>query len=176
MKRSIAVLALACTSCAVFDPQAGALRDADSAVADALNAARAPQSEQRTALARAQQAFKQSPDPLARLRLATMLALLAPPLRDQGHAAALLEPIADAGVPGTGRFAAFLAAELTEQQRLAHEADRLAKEGERMARERERVDRERDQREATLRQQVEALRSIERNIQERTEKLRRGQR
>lgn len=174
MKLSLAVLALACAGCAVIDPQAGALRDADGVVADALNAARAPQAEQRTALARAQHAFKQDPGPIARLRLATMLALLPPPLRDPGRAASLLEPIADAGAPGAGRFAAFLAAELAEQQRLAREAERLAREGERAARERERVDRERDQREAALRQQVEALREIERNIQERTEKLRRG--
>lgn len=176
MKLFLAALALACAGCAALDPQGGALRDVDSVLAEALNAARAPQSEQRAALARAQQAFKEKAQPLARLRLATLLAVLPAPLRDEARAAGLLEPIADAGVPGVGRFAAFLAADLAERQRLAREADRLAREGERAARERERVDRERDQREAALRQQVEALRSIERNIQERTEKLRRGQR
>ena len=42
-----------------------------------------------------------------------------------------------------------------------------------MARERERSERERDKREEALRQQLEALRAIERGIQEREEKLRR---
>lgn len=167
------MFALALAGCAVLDPQA-ALHDADRAVGDALNAARAPQSEQRAALARAQQAFGQNPDPVARLRLATLLALLPPPLRDETRAAVLLEPIADAGAPGVGRFAAFLAADLAERQRLARESERLAREGERAAREHERLDKERDKREEALRQQVEALRAIERNIQERAEKLRRA--
>lgn len=170
------MLFLACSACALLDPQAGALRDVDTVVADALNAARAPQMEQRAALARAQQAFSRIPEPLNRLRLATLLALLPAPLRDDARAAGLLEPIADAGVPGVGRFAALLASELGERQRLAREAERLAREGERAAREHERLDKERDKREEGLRQQVEALRAIERNIQEREERLRRGRR
>jgi hypothetical protein len=45
-----------------------------------------------------------------------------------------------------------------------------------MERERERADKERDKREDTLKQQLDALRSIERGILEREEKLRRRQR
>jgi hypothetical protein len=176
LKLAMAALAFACAGCALLDPQAASLAAADRALADALHAARAPQSEQRAALARAQQAFLGEAAPANRLRLATLLSLLPPPLRDEARAAELLEPIADAGVPGVGRVAAFLAVELAEQQRLAREVERLAREGERAARERERLDRERDKREEALRQQLDALRTIERNIQEREEKLRRGQR
>jgi hypothetical protein len=176
LKRTLLALALACASCAVLEPQAGSVAAVDAAIGDALYAARAPVPEQRAVLGRAQQAFVGNPGAVNRLRLATLLALLPAPLRDEARAAELLAPIADARAPGVGRFAAFLSAELTEQQRLAREADRLARESERSARERERLDREREKREEELRQQVEALRSIERNIQQREEKLRRGQR
>jgi hypothetical protein len=176
LRLALVALVMACAGCAVLDPEAASMAAADAAVRDALHAARAPQSEQRAALARAQQAYVGDPTGINSLRLATLLAVLPPPLGDPGRAAGLVAPIADAGSPGVGRFAAFLAAELAEQQRLAREAERLAREGERATRERERLDRERDKREEVLREQVEALRSIERNIQEREEKLRRGQR
>lgn len=172
----LAALLIACAGCALLDPQAMELRDADAAVADALNAARAPQPEQRAALARAQAAFSRSAGPAARLRLASLLALLPAPLGDHARAAALLAPLADAGSPGAGRLAAFLVAQLAEEQRLAREVERLGREAERSAREQERLEKERDKREEALRQQVEALRAIERNIREREEKLRRGQR
>jgi hypothetical protein len=176
LKLALGALLLACAGCALLDPQVASMAAADSALSDALSATRAPQAEQRSALARAQQAFTSDPAPVNRLRLAALLALVAPPLRDEGRAAELLGPIADPGMPGVGRTAAVLAAELAEQQRLAREVDRLARESERTARERERLDRERDKREEALREQVEALRDIERNIREREEKLRRGQR
>ena len=50
------------------------------------------------------------------------------------------------------------------------------RESERDKRDRERVDKERDKREEALRQQIEAMQSIERGILEREEKLRRRQR
>ncbi len=176
LKPWVAAFVLACAGCAVLDPQAASLAAADAAVGDALYAARAPLAEQRAALARAQQAFLGNPSAVNRLRLATLLALLPAPLRDEPRATELLGPIADSRAPGAGRYAAFLASELAERQRLAREADRLAREGERAARERERLDREHEKREEELRQQVEALRTIERNVQQREEKLRRGQR
>jgi hypothetical protein len=118
-----------------------------------------------------------------RLRYATLLATLPAPLRDDARAAELLEPIADSNAPGIGRFAALLAGQLAERQRLARELERVARESERAAREREKLDRERaatdkerDKREEALRQQLEALRAIERGILEREENLRRRQR
>lgn len=176
LRLSLAAVLIACAGCAVLDPAAAELRALDEVVADALNAARAPQSEQRAALARAQQAFSRSADRVDRLRLAALLALLPTPLGDSARATALLAPIADAAEPGAGRMAALLATQLAQQQRLAREVERLARETERTVREHERLDSERDKREEALRQQVEALREIERNIRQREEKLRRGQR
>ncbi len=172
----LAALLMACSGCAALDPEAAELRAVDEVVADALNAVRAPQPEQRAALARAQQAFGDGQDPIARLRLGSLLALLPAPLGDPGRAQALLTPIADAADLGTGRLAALLATQLAQQQRLARDAERRMGEAERALRERERLDGERDKREEALRQQVEALREIERNIRQREEKLRRGQR
>lgn len=179
MKGWIAGLCLALASCAVLDPQAERLRAVDAVVAEAVNAARAPAPEQRAALSRAQEAFVGEATPLNRLRLATLLAALPAPLRDDARAAELLEPIADASAPGIGRFAALLASQIAERQRIGREFERATREGERVARERERLDKERERREEglkqqleALQQQLEALRSIERGILEREERLR----
>jgi hypothetical protein len=176
IRRFAAGLALALAGCAALDPRLARLADVDVLVGESLAAARAPAPDQQAALARAQQAFMGDTAPLNRLRLATLLAVLSPPLRDESRAAELLGPIADASAPGVGRFSALLAAQIGERQRLGGELERLARESERGARERERLDKERDRREEALRQQLEALRSIERGIQEREEKLRRSQR
>jgi hypothetical protein len=155
----------------------------DSIVAEALRAARSPSGEQRAALAQAQQGFEQEPSAANRLRLATLLTALPASMRDDARAAELLQPLADPASPGFGRYAAFLALQVAERQRIQRDAERLAREAERSARERsaadkdrERMDKERDKREEMLRQQLEALRSIERGILEREERLRRRQR
>jgi hypothetical protein len=144
----------------------------DGAVADALSAARAPAAEQKAALARAEQRFLADPSPANRLRVATLLAALPAPHRDDARAAALLEPIADAGAAGTGRFAALLAGQIAERQRLVRELERVARDRERIERDRAVADKERDKREEAMRTQLEALRSIERNILEREDRLR----
>jgi hypothetical protein len=158
----------------------------DEAVAEALGAARAPAAEQKAVLARAQQRFLQEPTPANRLKLAVLLTALPAPMRDDGRAAELLDPIADAGAPGIGRFAALLVSQIAERQRIQRDMERFAKERaatdkERAERERERAERaererERDKREEALRQQLEALRSIERGILEREDRMRRRQR
>jgi hypothetical protein len=172
------LLAAAIGGCAEF-PLLEASGGVDAAVGEALSAARGPVAEQKAALARAEQRYKADPSAGNRLRLATLLAALPAPLRDDARTAELLEPIADAASPGTGRFAALLAGQVAERQRLARELERTTREAERQARERERTDRERasadkerDKREEGLRQQLEALRAIERNILEREERLR----
>jgi DNA repair exonuclease SbcCD ATPase subunit len=195
----LAALALAAllAGCALLEPGADRIVAVDGIIREAIAAARAPEPERKAALGRAQQSFERNPSGLNRLRLATLLATLPAPLRDEARAAALLEPLANAGAPGPERFAAFLAGELAERRRLAGEIERLARDAERAARERERLerererlerehetierereraDKERDKREEALRQQLEALRSIERGILEREEKLRRRQR
>jgi hypothetical protein len=144
-------------------------------VGEALVAARASPGEQKAALSRAQQRFSQDPAALSRVRLATLLAVLPAPLRDDARAAELLEPVADASVPGLRRFAALLLGQVAERQRLIREIDRIARERDRGEKEHSRSDKERDQREEALRQQLEALRAIERGILEREERLRKRQ-
>jgi DNA repair exonuclease SbcCD ATPase subunit len=172
----LGALVLVLSGCAALDPQIGRMTAVDAVVAEALHASRASAAEQQAILSRAQKAFMAAATPANRLRLATLLASLPAPWRDEARAAELLEPIADSSVPGIGRFSALLVAQIAERQRMSRELERLARENERTARERDRVDKERDRREEALRQQLEALRSIERSIQEREEKLRRSQR
>jgi hypothetical protein len=169
MKAFVAAITIALSGCALLQPGAEQLGMVDAIIAEAMSAARAPSAEQKAALSRAQDAFTREPSAVNRLRLATLLAGLAAPLRDDARAAELLEPMADANAPGFGRFAAFLAAQIAERQRLSRELERAA-------RERERADTDRDKREEALRQQLEALRAIERGILEREERLRRKQR
>ena len=166
MKRWV-LLVIALAGCAALEPN-----PVDRIVAEAVVASRAPFAEQQSSLGRAQQAFG-SGAPADRLRLATLLATLPPPLRDDLRAIELLEPIADAGAPGVGRFAALLSSQVMERRRVAHEIDRLRADAERAGRERSLADRERDKREEAMKQQLEALRAIERGILEREEKLRR---
>lgn len=182
MKRLGAILAaLLLAACAELPLLEGG--SVDAIVSEALQGARASPPEQKAALARAEQRFNGDPSAGSRLRLATLLAVLPPPLRDDVRAAELLAPIADPGSPGFGRFAALLSAQLAERQRLAKELERAQREAERAGRERERVeheraaaDKERDKREEVLRQQLEALRAIERNILEREDRMRKKRR
>jgi len=186
--RFLSILLLTLGGCAALQPL---VNPVDPIVAEAVAAARAPAAEQAAALARAEKEATRpgGAAPADRLRLATLLATLPPPLRDDARAAELLAPLADASSPGTGRFAALLAAQIGERQRAARELERISREAERAARERERidkereridkererVDKERDKREEALKQQLEALRAIERGILEREEKMRRRQ-
>jgi hypothetical protein len=178
MKRLLLVLLLG--GCAAVQPL---VNPVDAILGEAVSAARAPAAEQAAALARAEKEAKR-PDAAAtdRLRLATLLATLPAPLRDDPRAAKLLEPIADVSQPGVGRFAALLAAQIAERQRLAGEVERVAREAahatrERAALDKERaaLDKEREKETQALRQQIDALRAIERGILERDEKLRRRQ-
>ena len=70
------LLVLALAGCAAVQPL---VNPVDGILADAVAAARGPASEQQAALARAQQLGVQNP--ADRLRLATLLAMLPPPLR-----------------------------------------------------------------------------------------------
>ncbi len=179
MRRLALVLLLA--GCASLQP---IVNPVDAIVGEALAASRLPADEQSAVLSRAQEAGLASP--VDRLRLATLLATLPAPLRDDARALELLEPLADSATSGIGRFAALLAAQVTERQRAVRELERVTREADRAARERaaadkERVaadkeraaaDKERDKREEALKQQLESLRAIERGILEREEKMR----
>ena len=166
---SAALFALA--GCASLDPRSFGVVAADGIVAEALQLRRVGTAEQKAALARADEAMRREATPANRLRLASLLVLLPDPMRDPQRAAELVEPVADD--PAYGRFAALIAVQAQEQARLARELTRGARDLERERGERERERIERDKREEALRQQVEALRGIERGILEREEKLRR---
>lgn len=173
MRRVAAVLLLAtAAACAAFDPAAEQAVAVDEIIGQALAAARGPSGEQKSTLARAQREFAKDPSDANRLRVATLLAVLPSPLRNDAKALELLEPLASATAPGFGRYAAHLSAQVAEHQRLLRELDQRAK----AEKEREQADKERDKREEALRQQLEALRSIERGILEREDRLRRRQR
>jgi hypothetical protein len=159
-------LFLALAGCALVPP--APVAPLDALIGEAVQASRAPPAEQKAALSRAEQTLRASATPVNRLRLATLLATLPEPLRDDARAAELLESIADASEPGIGRFAALLSTQVLERRRLGREAERVA-------REHAASDKERDKREEALRQQLEALRAIERGILEREERLRRRQ-
>jgi hypothetical protein len=165
--RCLAAAALiALAGCAALDPAYQQVTAVDGLMAEAVHAGRAPIAEQKAALAAAERAFLNEGSSLNRLRLATLLATLPRPLRDDRRAAELVQPLADPRSPGYGRFAALLSGEVEEHARLVRDADQAALE-------RDRADKERDKREEGLRQQVEALRGIERGILEREERLRR---
>jgi hypothetical protein len=156
--RTWLTLVLALAGCTAVQPL---VNPVDSIVAEAMVAARAPAAEQAAVLARAEKEVTRpgGGTPADRLRLATLLATLPPPLRDDARAAELLAPLADSNAPGIGRFAALLATQVGERQRVgwelervsreaeraAREAERAAREAERAARERERIDKERAQ-------------------------------
>ena len=164
--RIFVVSLLLLAGCAALQPAADQV---DAVIAEAANVVRAPAPEQKAALARVQQQFAAESSVVNRLRLGTLLASLPPPLRDDARAAELLEPLAESNSGSLGRFAALLAAQIGERQRLAREVEKAARE--RASAERERQ--ERDKREETLRTQLEALRAIERGILDREDRLRR---
>lgn len=147
-----AMLALLAAACANLSPQTRDAAAVSQIVAGAVETLRSPAAERRRELVRAQRAFAEQPDDVARLYLATLLSTLPPPLQDDARAAALLEPLAG-GAPQTpvARFAVLIAARVAERRRLAHAGER---------------------REDALRRQLEALKSIERGIQVREERLR----
>lgn len=179
MRRAAAVfLAVALSGCAALQPP---FDQVDQVVRETVQATKAGSAEQKAALAAAQQAFVAEAGTVNRLRLATLLASLPAPLRDDARASELLEPIADPAGSATGRFAALLATQIAERQRVVRELDRitkeraaLEKERAQFERDRQAADKERDKREEALRQQLEALRAIERGILDREERLRRA--
>jgi hypothetical protein len=143
VKRLFAIgLALALGGCAALEPGVERTLVVDRIMGEAVMAARAPLAEQKAALARAEQAHDAERTEDNRLRLATLLATLPAPLRDDARSLELLEPLVDAGSAGVGRFAALLAAQVTERQRLGGELERVARDAERAAREADRTGRE----------------------------------
>ena len=162
MRAIAAVCVVLLSACAVLRPDAGESMQVRDIVGAAVSGARATPDEQRRLVAHAQQMFAAVPDDANRVRLAALFATLPPPWRDEVRAAALLEPLA-ARRPETPltQLAGMLAAGTAERQRLTRDL-RAAERREEAA----------EERAATLNQQVEALKSIERGILEREERRR----
>jgi len=156
------LLGLLAAGCALLQPGAVESVQVGEIVSATAAAARAAPEEQRRQLTHAQQVFTAVPDDANRARLAALLATLPAPLRDEARAAALLEPLA-ARRPETplSNFAGLLTAAVAERQKLARDL-RVVEKREEAA----------EERASTLRQQVEALKSIERGILEREERRR----
>jgi hypothetical protein len=162
MRLATGLLLLLAAGCAALRPGGGESAQVDEVVAAAVAAARAAPEEQRRQLNHAQQMFAAAQGDLTRVRLGALLATLPAPLRDDARAAALLEPLA-ARRPETPlvQLAGLLAAGAAERLKLARDL-RAAEKREEAA----------EERAVTLRQQLDALKSIERGILEREERRR----
>lgn len=134
-------------------------------VTEVVNVVQTTSSERLAVLAKAREAFLEQASDENRLRYAAMLAILPPPARDEAQAGSLLQPLASRKDSSLGRFAALLAAQISERTAATREKDRAlrASEG--------REDTLKQQNEQ-LRGQIEALRAIERGILKREDKLR----
>lgn len=170
MRTLVVALVLMLAGCAALAPGADERAKLSEIVAHSVAASRAPGAEQQRALRRAHEAYGRDRSAANRLQLATLLAALPAPLRDDNAAYALLKPLAASQEDSPFKsFAALLAAQVGERLRLARESEQAAREHERSMRAAE-------EREQTLREQLDALKSIERGIVEREEKLRRNRR
>ena len=152
---ALAVLA----GCAGVPPTSREALILSDIVGETAAAARAPDAEQRRLLARAERRHVEDPGREATVRLAALLVVLPEPAGDDARARALLEPVAAGEPPGPlAQFAALLSEQAAQNQRLRREQE-LAR-------------RAAQQREEALREQIEALKAIERGIFEREERLR----
>jgi hypothetical protein len=177
MRAFVAALILLLGGCAALAPGADEAARLNEIVAQSVAAARAPAKEQQRALRLAQDAYRRERSVPNRLRLATLLAALPAPLRDDAGAYALLKPLETAQAESPyANFGALLAGQVAERLRLERESARAAQESARTAQEYERAAHAAEERAQTLREQLDALKSIERGIVEREEKLRRNRR
>lgn len=156
------LLLLAGAGCALVQPSGSESAQVSEIAGATVVAARAAPEEQRRQLNHAQQNFAAMQDDVSRVRLAALLSTLPAPLRDDARAAALLEPLA-ARRPETplSHFAGLLAAGTAERLKLTRDL-RATEKREEAA----------EERANTLRQQLDALKSIERGILEREERRR----
>ena len=176
MRPAAGMLVLLLAGCAVLQPGAGESLQVSEIVGAAVSAVHAAPEEQRQQLLQAQKMFTAVQDDVNRVRFAALLATLPAPLRDEARATALLEPLA-ARRPETPlvQFAGLLAAGTAERQKLTRDLRATEKREEDLTRDlraTEKREEAAEERANTLRQQVDALKSIERGILEREERRR----
>lgn len=136
-------------ACAQLPPFAGGgeeSRQVTVLIASGQRAARSPPDEQRRELAAATEAFARDRNAAARLRLALLLSLPGSAVNDDARAASLLEPLAAPAAAATplNQFGALLHAQVAERIREQKRAQQL-------------------------REQIDALRAVERNLMERAQ-------
>ena len=148
------IACLLAAGCAALKPEALSVNEI---IAGAVKASHLTAEGQRRELARANDRFARESNDIDRVRLAALLATLPAPLRDDARAASLLQPLLKQDAP-LAQFAQLLAATIEERQRVVRDARTV------------------ERREESLRQQLEALKTIERGIFEREERLRARQR
>lgn len=187
MRLAAIVLGALLAGCAILRPDSGEALQVREVVDTAVGAAGSTQEEQGRRMARAQQAYAAVSSDTNRLKLAVLLSTLAPPLRDEAKAAALLEPVATRQ-PETplAQLARLLAASIAERQRMNLElraaelrtraAELRAQAADLRAEAAERREAAATERADTLNRQVEALKSIERGILDREERRRTNKR
>jgi len=169
--------------CALLEPESPSTRQMREIVAEAVETARATPGEQRRRLAHARAMYDAVPSEANGVRYAALLATLAPPLRDEDRAAAVLGPIAaQRSDSSLAQLAALLSSGLAERRRLARElrgaearADseaRRAEAAQARAEAAEQREAAASERASMLQGQVEALKSIERGILKREERRR----
>lgn len=153
---------LAAAGCSAPGPQPGDAEHVDQLLAEALQLQHASPARQRSALARARQAFAESGGgDIDRLRLGTLFATLPAPLGEEAQAIDLLGPLASRRpeTPLT-RFAAILVSQVAERRRL----ERAGQRGEQALQQSERQA-------SDLRHKLDELKSIERSVLQREERL-----
>lgn len=162
MKAALLALAVLVAGCATLAPRSGDAERVDQVLAAALELQHATPAAQRRGLAQVRHAFSAGGDDIDRLRLGTLLATLPAPLGDDTQSMALLKPLGSRRpeTPIT-RFAALLAAQVVERQRLEQAGQR----GQESLRQSE-------QQVDELRHKLDELKSIERSVLEREEQLR----
>jgi hypothetical protein len=159
MKVALLGVLVLLAACATVPPNSREALALSDIVAETAAATRAPAAEQKRLLAQAEHRNIADPGDATTVRLAALLAVLPEPLGDDARAKALLDPIAEKAPGGPlTRFAALLSEQAAQRQRLR--------------REHETARRAAQQREDALREQIEALKAIERGILEREERLR----
>lgn len=187
MRVLLALIVVLLAGCAALRPEAGEALRVREIVGTTVRASSATPEEQRRSVAQARRDYAAVPDDTNRVRLATMLATLPPPWRDDAQAAALLEPLAAQpdGSP-LAQLARMLAVSIAERQKLALElraaelrtraAELRVKEADVRAEAAERREAASTERAVNLHRQLEALKAIERSILEREERRRKSQR
>ena len=162
MRAALLLFAVLAAGCSALRPQPSDAERLDQLLAEALQLQQATPARQRSALARAREAFaERGGRDIDRLRLGTLFATLPAPLGADARAIDLLRPLASQRPESAfTRFAAILVTQVAERRRLEQAGQR----GEYALRRSE-------QQASELRRKLDELKSIEHSVLQREERL-----